>query len=111
MQTPSIPPHTPAGRGAGRPAAAESHPVESGRGASDAGRTAAARAAAQPASAPDRVTVSAEARLRARIEAAAQAAPGERAALVEALRAEVDAGTYTVDAAALARTLLDRGAL
>ncbi len=54
----------------------------------------------------DSVEVSEQARLLGKLIQEAKGAPEEREALVAQLRAQVDAGTYTVDARTLAARLL-----
>ena len=89
----------------------------------EAARAAAARRAAarresgvRPASgdseARDVVSLSEEARQLASIgdsAASGEAESGERAALVAALKSSVDAGTYSLNAAAVAEALLEHG--
>lgn len=59
----------------------------------------------------DSVILSIEGRRLGRIGAAVSSAPGERPELIASLRAEIAAGTYEVDHASLANTLLDEGAI
>lgn len=59
----------------------------------------------------DAVILSIEGRRLARIGAAISSAPDERPELVARLRAEIVAGTYHVDHASLADTLLDEGTI
>lgn len=65
-------------------------------------------AAARPApeQGPDTVTVSADARMLARMTETAQAAPDIRADKVAELKAQVDGGTYTMDNRAIAQSML-----
>lgn len=74
-----------------------------------AGRSAGAPEGAPdgPGDAADRIILSIEARRLARAGAAASAAPGERAPLVNRLRTEVQSGAYRIDVDALARALVD----
>jgi flagellar biosynthesis anti-sigma factor FlgM len=65
----------------------------------------AAEPKAAPAQQPDRADISAAGRLKAHALDAVQAAPENRAALVEHLRGQVQSGAYTVDDQKLASHL------
>jgi len=80
--------------------------------AGEAGASASRRTGAegtQPGVRHDQVSVSSQARQLRTVMQAMPDVPGERADVVAALRAQIAAGTYEVDAGAVAQRLLNDG--
>jgi negative regulator of flagellin synthesis FlgM len=76
-------------------------------GASNAAKAKSAEQGANKAGRADSVTLSADARSLSAAREAVQQAPDVRAEKVEAIKRDVEAGTYSVPASVLARKLLD----
>jgi negative regulator of flagellin synthesis FlgM len=72
------------------------------------GNAAYAAAAAPPTRRPDEVSISSEAKAIATANTAVASAPEIRADRVEAIRAAIADGTYTIDSRALARAMVDK---
>ncbi len=91
---------------------ARSEPPEAARRAAGEPSAAPERAAPEQAeAAPSRdvIELSAVARTLAAARAAAEAPTPERAALLDELKARIEAGTYEPDAEAIAREIVDSG--